>query len=418
VGRIEGATLGLPTFRYTTLATGGGGRTIEAPDRAAAIRALAARGEAPTRVEEIADGTPARSGGGGGGGFALRRAMSRADLGSFMHELATAVGAGLPVVPALRTIARSGRSEAEKRMLAVVIEDVEHGDSLADALERVGKPFDELVVSLVHAGEVAGRLPEVLDQAALLLDRELKLKRALVGAMIYPAIILSLVTVAIIVVVTVIVPRVLASVAGQIETLPLPTRMVQGVASFFGSWWWLVLLGIAALLWGWNRAYANPATRLPIDRALVSIPVIGRLIRDVAVARFTRTLGTLVGAGLPVLQALRITRKTLGNRELQRHIERVAEEVGSGATIADPLERSGQFPPLLVQIVGMGERTGKLDEMLLQAADAFEQRTEQAIKLFTAVLPPLLIVLLAAVVAVVLLAILLPLLELQESIGV
>jgi len=186
----------------------------------------------------------------------------------------------------------------------------------------------------------------------------------------------------------------------------------------FGGWWWAVLLGIAGLLFLWNRLYANPPSRLAIDRILIQIPVVGRLIRDVAVSRFTRTLGTLVGSGLPVLQALRITKATLGNRALQAHIDVVADEVGSGATIADPLERSGQFPPLLVQIVGMGERTGKLDEMLLQAADAFEQRTEQAIKLFTQILPPLLICGLAVIVGFVLLAILLPLLELQESIGV
>jgi type II secretory pathway component PulF len=335
-----------------------------------------------------------------------------------MNELATATGAGLPLVSALRTIQRSGRSGAQKAMLEGVIDSVEGGTSLGDALERVGRPFDDMVVSLVHAGEAAGRLEVVLAQAATLLERELKLRRALVGAMIYPAIILCLVVVAIVIVVTVIVPRVLASVEGQVVSMPLPTRIVQGVASFFGDWWWLVVMGVALGVFAWGRAYRTPEFRLWFDGLVIRTPVIGRLVREVAVARFTRTLGTLVGAGLPVLSSLRITKATLGNKALERAMEEVAEGVSAGKTIAEPLERSGLFPALLVQIVAMGERTGKLDEMLLQASGAFEEKTEEAIKLFTAVLPPVLIVVLAMLVGFVMVAILLPLLELQEAIGV
>ena len=412
----------MPTFRYETVGgAGGAARTIEAPDRASAVRALVGRGETPTRVEETrapgaagSAGDPAASS--GGGGF-RRRAMSRAELASFMRELATAVGAGLPVVPALRTIRGAGRAEGQRELLGRAIDSVEHGSSLSDALEGLGKPFDELVVSLVNAGESAGRLPEVLDQAATLLDREQKLKRALIGAMVYPLIILLLVVGAVIAVVTVIVPRVLASVEGQLAALPAPTRIVQGAASFFGSWWWLVLLGLAAAVFVARRVYAQPGPRLAVDSFVLRVPVLGRLVRDVAVARFTRTLGTLVGAGLPVLGSLRITKATLGNRALQAAMDEVSDEVAHGRTIAEPLEATGHFPPLLVQIVAMGEKTGRLDEMLSQAATAFEERTEQAIKLFTAVLPPILICGLAVLVGFVLLAILLPLLELQESIG-
>ncbi|MEO1131054.1 MAG: type II secretion system F family protein [Planctomycetota bacterium] len=198
----------------------------------------------------------------------------------------------------------------------------------------------------------------------------------------------------------------------------MPTQIVKAVADFFGSWWWLVLGAIAVGVFAWTRLYSQPEFRLKVDRFVLRVPVVGVLVREVAVARFTRTLGTLVGSGLPVLASLKITRATLGNKAMEEAIERVADEVSEGKTIGEPMERSGYFPPLLVQIVGMGERTGKLDTMLLQAADAFEERTEQAIKLFTTVLPPLLICVLAVLVGFVLLAILLPLLELQESIGV
>jgi type II secretory pathway component PulF len=408
----------MPTFRYIPLASAGGfasAGTIDAPTRAAAVRELAERGITPSKLEVASDGLGAF---GANGPLRSRSAMSNTELASFMVELSTAVGAGLPVVPALRTIQRTGRTPAQRELLSRVIEDVEHGSSLAEGLKHAGKPFGELVVSLVHAGEMAGRLPEVLGQAATLMDRDVKLRRALVGAMVYPAIILTLVVLAVIVVVTVIVPRVMASVEGQIASMPLPTRIVQGAATFFTHWWWAVILGGALVVLAASRAYADNDTGLKIDRFFLKVPVIGRLIRDVAVARFTRTLGTLTAAGLPVLTSLRITRATLGNRALQYEMDRIADQVGAGKTIADPLERCGLFPPLLVQLVNLGEKTGRLDELLLQASDAFEQRTEQAIKIFTTVLPPILICVLAGVVGFIILAILLPLLQLQESIGV
>lgn len=417
----------MPTFEYQLVNAGarGSAGVIDAPDRAAAIRKLRDRGEMPSAIAEVGEaagegGTRqvirAEPFGGSSGARGLRRVMSRNEMGSFIRELATAVMAGLPLVQSLRTIMRSGRSQSQKAMLTQLIDGVEHGRSLSEAMRAFGKPFSDLVVNLVHAGEMAGRLGEVLGQAARLLDRDVKLRRSLTGALLYPAIILVTVCVAVIIVVTVIVPRVLSAVEGQVVNLPMPTRVVQGIASFFGAYWWLVLLGIAAGLYGLARLYSQPETRLAIDRTVLKIPVLGAMVRDVAVARFTRTFGTLVGAGLPVLQALRITKATLGNRAMEGAIEDVCNRLAAGETIAEPMERSGYFPPLLVQIVGLGERTGKLDEMLGQAADAFEDKTEQSIKLFTAVLPPILIVVLAGVVGFVVLSVLLPLIELQEMI--
>ncbi|MEM9083980.1 MAG: type II secretion system F family protein, partial [Planctomycetota bacterium] len=182
--------------------------------------------------------------------------------------------------------------------------------------------------------------------------------------------------------------------------------------------WWAVLIAGAGGLYGWKRLRENPSSRLRIDRFALKIPVLGALLRDVSVARFTRTLGTLTAAGLPVLGALRITRAVLGNKAIEQAVSTVIEDVGEGATIAQPMQRAGVFPPLLVQVVGVGERTGELDTMLMRSAHAMEIRVESAIKLFTAVLQPLLIVFMACIVGVVLLAVLLPLLQLQESVGV
>ena len=415
----------MPTFRYQTIAAANGApgaRTIDAVDRASALRALLDRGETPVRLEPVDadDGSTLEqiSSAPESSGFSFaRRSMSRGELTSFIRELATAINAGLSLVPALRTIARQGRTEGQRAMLNTLIESVERGTTLSDAMRSVGKPFNEMVISLVQAGEVAGRLGEVLSQAAKLLDRDVKLRRSVLAALIYPAIICVFATVAIIVVVTVIVPRVLKAVQGQAVVLPWPTKVVQGIAWFFGSYWWLVMLLIAGGLYAWTRLYNRPGPRLKVDTALLRTPVLGPLLRDVAVARFTRTFGTLAGAGLPVLTSLRIVKNTLGNRALEAAIDSVCDQVSSGRTIAEPLEATGYFPPLLVQIVGLGERTGKLDEMLNQAADAFEEKTEQSVKIFTAVLPPILVVVLAMVVGFIVLAVLLPLIELQGSIS-
>jgi general secretion pathway protein F len=182
------------------------------------------------------------------------------------------------------------------------------------------------------------------------------------------------------------------------------------------NWWWLVLLAMGAGVFVCFRLLADPAIRLAVDTRLLKMPLLGRLLRDVAVARFTRTLATLSSAGVPILTALRVTRGTLGNKALERVIDQVCEQVSGGKTIADPMERSGYFPPMLVQIVSIGERSGRLDQMLSQAASAFEEKTESSVKRFTTALPPLLVVVMACAVGFMVLAILLPIIEMQGAI--
>lgn len=442
----------MPTFQYEAInagsSTGGNGatadRTIDAPDRSAALRLLRARGVTPTRLDEVKqrrrpgadegrEHTTRRAQAAGrsvptsslqsqASRLLSRRAMSRSEFAAFIRELATALQAGLTIIQAMRTIARQGRSHAgkggrQREMLDFLMHEVEHGRSFADAAESWGAPFNNLTVNLIRAGEASGRLEEVLDQAATLLDRDVELRRALLGATLYPMILVGLITIAVGVIVTVIVPKILEPLKLSTADLPFPTRVVQGAADFFSGYWWLALGVLAAALFFGARTYAQPGPRLAIDRTLLRVPVLGQLLRDVAVARFTRTLGTLISAGLPALTALRVTRLTLGNRALEETIENVCDQVSAGRTIADPLEQSGYFPPLLVQIVGVGERSGRLPAMLRQAADAFEKRTEASIRLFTTVLPPVLVLIMALVVGFVIAAVLLPLLEMQESIG-
>lgn len=408
----------MPTFSYKTVGAGGG--VIDAPDRADALRELLRRGETPASLEEVSQRGPlrvqARS-----DGTESRMArvgsvwMKRADLAMLVRELSVAIKAGLPLVQALRTIAKQGRKDTHKRLLMSLVEQVEAGKPLSDAFAGWMPPFTELTVNLTRAGEASGKLGEVLGHAATLLDRDVKLRRTLLSATMYPMILAALVVIAVIVVTTVIVPKILAQVGAQAAALPWPTRVVQGFAEFFGSYWWLVLGVIAAAAFAFSAYYRSPRGRMNFDTLVLRLPLIGPLVRDVAVARFTRTLATLVNSGIPVVSGLRVTSGTLGNRAMEGVIDHVIEQVSAGKTIAQPMEESGYFPPMLVQIVNLGERSGRLDELLLQAADAFEDKTESSVKVFTAALPPILVVCLASVVGFVVLAILMALQAAQDA---
>ena len=410
----------MPRFAYRS-AGGGGGGVIEAPDRSSALREVMRRGEVPASMEEVAGASRngsaqlEHSGGGhasgaasgstneGSRGIEFGSIMSLPELAYFMRELATALRAGLPLIQALKTIAKQGRKQRQKAMLSSIIDQVE------------GPPFTELVINLTRAGEASGKLGEVLAHSADLLDKDVKLRRSLMAATLYPAIIAVLVIGAVIVVTTFIVPSILKQVAAQAATLPWPTRVLQESASFFASWWWLVLLILAAVFISFQKYYATAAGRLSVDTFLLKTPLVGTLMREVAVARFTRTLATLTSSGIPVVTGLRITKGVLGNRAMEQVIETVIEQVSAGRTIAQPMEESGYFPPMLVQIVNMGERSGRLEELLGQAAHAFEEKTEQAVKLFTAALPPILIMFLAGLVGFIVLAILMALLSMQDA---
>jgi len=424
---------------------------IEASDRAAAVRTLIGRGIAPRSIELTSGGTAAgksalakvvgKSGAEGlpasvsraadlvdteGSppatmlpdlGVLRRRGMSLQDTSSFINELATAVQAGLPIVPALRTLMRTRKPGVQRNMLRHLISEVESGRTLNSAFASWGKPFDEMIISLTKAGEVSGKLAEVLSQAAELLERDLKLRRSVLSATLYPLILLSFAGLAVAIIATFIVPKILEPLKGQNVQLPLPTLLVQGFADFMATWWWLLILLGGAMVMLFGHLRRSPGPRLAMDEFVLKVPLIGNVLRDAAVARFTRTLGTLVSSGLPVLSALRLTGETLTNEALRQGVRKVCEEVAGGKTIAEPLDNTGLFPPLLVQIVSLGERSGKLAELLRNAAGSLELRTESRIKVLTTVLPPILVVIVACVVGVVVAAILLPLLDLQDAAG-
>ncbi|HJN71284.1 MAG TPA: type II secretion system F family protein [Phycisphaerales bacterium] len=397
-------------FHFDSLTNSGEVRSgiMSGIDRADIIRQLDRRGETATKIEKmsgrkkLAHSHKKRS----------RRSMSHNETATLIRELATALEAGLPLMQSLKTI-RQQATPASGEVLDHLIQAVEAGDPLYKAAKEWGKPFDDLIVGMLHAADASGNMSDILHQLADLMDRSLELRRELVGAIMYPAIIACLIGMSGIVLVTVLIPRLIGPLAGEME-LPWPTKVVMGFADFIKIWWPWILGTIFAAIVGWKSWTNSTENRLKLDRFKLRIPLLGPLLRDVAVTRFTRTLGTLTSAGLPILDGLSITKDTLGNAALSNAIEDVQEEVRAGRPIASPLEKSGLFPPLLVQVVNLGERSGKLEEMLLHSATSFDRQVNASLKMFTKALPPILLIVMAGLASFVLAAILLPLLEMQS----
>ena len=397
-------------YRFHSFTTSGEARTgtLSGIDRADVICQLGARGETATKVEQVRGrNKPARA-----ATKRSRRTMSHAETSTLIRELATALEAGLPLMQAMKTI-RQQATPASGEVLDHLIQGVEAGEPLYKSAMTWGKPFDDLIIGMLHAADASGNMSDILHQLADLMDRSLELRRELVGAIIYPAIIAGLIGISGIVLITVLIPRLIEPLAGQLE-LPWPTKVVMGFADFLMAWWPWLIGGVFAAIVGWKSWTNSDENRLKLDRFKLRIPILGPLLRDVAVSRFTRTLGTLTSAGLPILDGLKITKDTLGNKALSSAIETVQEEVRAGRPIAHPLERSGLFPPLLVQVVNLGERSGKLEKMLLHSAVSFDRQVNASLKIFTKALPPILLIVMAGLASFVLAAILLPLLELQS----
>ncbi len=404
----------MPSFRYQALTADGAvhNGTLVAPDRASAMRMIAAKGETPVDlatndVEHASDAARA----------AARPSVPRSELADLVRELATALEAGLPLMQALRTVRRQAASKNMRVILDFIIERVEAGVPFHTAAKEYGPPFDDMTTGMLRAADASGRTAEILHQLGDLLERSVELRREVVGAIVYPLMIAILISASVVVLIAFVLPRVMKPILQANLELPLPTQILMGISDFVSSWWLVIIAAMLLAGVSCRNWVAKPANRLRFDTALLGLPVVGRLVRDIAVARFTRTLGTLVSAGIPILSALRIVRDTLGNQALMQAIDQVSDKVSTGQSLADPLERSGHFPPLLVQIVNIGERSGRLEQMLLHAAGSFDRQVNNSLKLFTRILPTILLVVMALVASFVLAAILLPIIKLQQAAG-
>jgi len=403
----------MPAFAYQGIDEQGQkvSGTVTAASRAGAVDRIRALGRQATEIvestEEAAAVIDSKS----------RPSISAVELANLMRELATAIEAGLPLMQGLVTVRRQAANVRQEVILDFLIARVESGRPLHEACKEYGGPFDDMVVGMIRAADASGKMHEVLHQLSDLLERSVEVRRELVGATIYPMIVMVIMAISVVIFVTVLLPKLMVPLQAQDVPLPWPTQVLLAVADFVGAWWWLMIAGAIGGFFGWRAWTAVPANRRKVDGLLLKVPLLGTLLRDIAVARFTRTLGTLCAAGIPILTSLGIVRDTLGNTVMMDAIDEVRERVTTGGSLATPLERCGHFPPLLVQIVNIGERSGRLEGMLLHAASAFDRQVNNSLKIFSKALPPAMLVVMACVAAFVLAAILLPLLEMQQAVA-
>jgi general secretion pathway protein F len=343
--------------------------------------------------------------------------ISAEDLAIATRQLAVLVHAGVPLVEALTALVEQVDKEKLKRVLGDVKQRVNEGTSLADALAAHPRVFGELFVNMIRAGEHSGALEVVLVRLADFTEAQARLRSKILGTLAYPVLMMIIGSVVLGILFTVVIPRVTKIFQDTKATLPWMTRLLIGFTGFVTQFWWVLLLLVAGSIWGFLRWRASPAGRARWHRFVLTVPVFGRLARIIAIGRFARTLATLLKSGVPLLVSMDIVKNVVGNVRLAEVIEQARDAIREGESIAAPLKRSGEFPPLVHHMVAIGERSGALEEMLGNVASAYEGQVDTTVAALTSLLEPLMIVAMGAVVAFIVFSVLMPILELNTLAG-
>jgi general secretion pathway protein F len=343
--------------------------------------------------------------------------VSAEDLAVMTRQLAVLVHAGIPLVEALNALVEQVEHERLKRVISDVKQRVNEGASLADALAVHGKVFTTLYVNMIRAGESSGALDVVLVRLADFTEGQARLRSKVMGALTYPAAMAVVGGAIMLILFAVVIPKITKIFEDTQVTLPLTTRLLMGFSTFVSNWWWALVLLAGAAFWGFLRWKETTAGRARWDRFKLTVPIFGRLIRTIAIGRFTRTLATLLKSGVPLLAAMDIVKNVVGNVRLAEVIEQARQAIQEGESIAAPLKRSGEFPPLVHHMVAIGERSGSLEEMLGNVADAYEDQVDTTVGALTSLMEPLMIVLMGAVVTFIVFSVLMPILQINTLAG-
>ncbi len=395
----------MPLFSYAGLNERGArvNGTIEASGRNSALSRLREQGVYATSVTEQSVSSPVS--------WRLRRQRATAaDLALLTRQLATLLGAGLPLDEALAATAQQQEKQSLQLSLERVRVQVQQGDALHEALATENQ-FPELCVNMVAVGEVSGNLDQIMEQLADYFDDAARVSLRVRSALTYPILMGFVGSAVLFFLVTFVLPNVTRMLETLDQELPLPTRLLIGGSDLLASWWWLLLLVLVASVALLRRYIATPAGRLKKDILLLRLPVIGNLYRTIATARFARTLGVLLQAGVALPRALEISSSLLGNRRMNQVVEEAILAVREGSDLAEPLARGQLFPPLLTRLIAAGEKSGQLENMLLRAAVTCEQQSEMAIAGMLALLEPIMILAMGGTVGFIVLAILLPIFD-------
>jgi len=339
------------------------------------------------------------------------------DIVIFTRQFSTMINSGLPLVQAMGILAEQSENPSLRDITKQVVFDVESGNTVADALRKHPQAFSELYVNMVSAGEAGGILDTILMRLAVFMEKNDALVRKVKGAMIYPGVIMTVAGGAIIVLLVFVIPTFQRMFAEAGIPLPLPTRIVIALSQGLQKWWWAVGGAGFGLVYMLKKYYATSDGKLVIDRLMLKAPVLGDVLRKSAVSRFTRTLGTLIGSGVSILDGLEITAKTSGNRVIQDAIMESRASIAGGETISAPLKKSQVFPPMVISMINVGEQTGGLDEMLGKIADFYDEEVDAAVSGLLALMEPVMIVFLGVVVGGMVVAMYLPIFDMVNAAG-
>ncbi|MDX2021510.1 MAG: type II secretion system inner membrane protein GspF [Deltaproteobacteria bacterium] len=337
-----------------------------------------------------------------------------ADVAIFTRQLATLLRAGIPLAEALAALSEQSDNKKLQMVLAELRQRVNEGEALAKALEVHPRVFPDLYVNMVRSGETAGNLDVVLLRLADFMETQNALRAKVSGAMTYPIIMMVMGSLVMGILMVVVVPQITEIFADSQRALPFNTQILIGVSSLVGGWWFILLPAIVGAVIMVRRWMRTPKGRGKVDRWLLKTPVVGPLVRFLAVARFARTLATMLASGVPVLTALDIVKRVLNNTVLEKVVEEARDSIREGESVAAPLKRSGQFPSMMCHMVAVGERSGELETMLEHVADAYERDVESKVARLTALLSPLMIVVMAVGVGFIVFSIIQPILDLQQ----
>jgi type IV pilus assembly protein PilC len=384
---------------------------MDAPSEAFVLAQLRREQVAPIKIRKRASDFAIRL------PFQGEKKVTPKDLAIFTRQFATMIDAGLPLVQCLDILGAQQQNKAFKQVILKVKEDVESGSTFADALGKHPKVFDSLFVNLVAAGEVGGILDTILARLAEHIEKAVKLAKKIKGAMVYPSTILAVALVVTVVLLLYVIPIFARMFADFGQALPGPTQVVLGMSAFTRKYFLLVVVFFVLLGVAFRWYYRQETGRRNVDRILLKVPVVGSLLQRIAVARFSRTLGTMVSSGVPILESMDIVAKTAGNKIIEEAIVKARGSISEGKTIAEPLAESGVFPPMVTQMVGVGEATGALDAMLNKIADFYDDEVDSAVDAMTALLEPMLMIFLGVVIGGLVIAMYLPVFKLAGVVG-
>jgi type IV pilus assembly protein PilC len=382
---------------------------MEAPNESAIRTHLRQQNIVPTKI--VAKGKEVQF------SLSLGKKVKDRSIAIFTRQLATMIDAGLPLVQSLEILAVQQENKAFKNIIREIREDVEGGSTFAGALKKHPKVFSELYTNLVVAGEEGGILDNILNRLANYIEKAEALKKKVKSALVYPSTIVGVAVIVVMILMIFVIPVFESMFKGAGQTLPLPTLIVLAMSKFVKSYILFIIPAIGIFIFLFRRYYKTENGRAVIDSLLLKAPVFGPLFQKIAVARFSRTLGTLVSSGVPILDGLSIVSRTSGNKTIETAILKARSSIKEGETIAEPLNRSGVFPPMVIQMISVGESTGALDSMLSKIADFYEEEVDVAVANLTSLLEPFLMMFLGVVIGGVVISMYLPIFQMASAVG-